>query len=370
MLLSDTPGIDVRSSLRPGASVGTTDLDILIKDGKPLDADISVDNFGNRYSGEYRLNGNLTLNNPFGLGDALQIRSTTAGEKFNYVRLSYQLLLNDRGTRLGVAYAAMQYKLGEDFKRLDAHGTANIASLFLTHPFIRSRAFNLNGQINFDHKVLNDRIDLIGTESNKKLNNFTFGVSGDSNDQFNGGGINQASLSVTVGDLQLDSASASLDAIGHRTQGRFTKTNLQALRLQRLTEQLSLYGQLSTQLAGDNLDSAEKMSLGGSYGVRAYPQGEAPADDAWLINLELRYAFAAQWQAMLFYDAAQGRINHKPIAADGNNRRNLSGVGAGIKWANQDGYSLQTTVAWRTDDEPTSDKDKLPRVWLQFAKSF
>jgi hypothetical protein len=45
-------------------------------------------------------------------------------------------------------------------------------------------------------------------------------------------------------------------------------------------------------------------------------------------------------------------------------------VGTGIRWSGPEGLSLQASIAWRTDDAPTSDKDKLPRAWLQLAKRF
>jgi hemolysin activation/secretion protein len=370
LLLSDIPGLVVRSTLSPGASLGTTDLDIQVKNGKPYDANVSVDNLGNRYTGEARINGSATLNNPFGLGDALQFNALSSGSGLVYGRLSYQLPINRQGTQVGVAYAQMRYRLGEEFSNLDAHGTARIASFYLLHPLLRSRQANLNLQINFDHKELDDNIDLTATTTSKTLNNLSVGLSGYRNDDAMGGGISHGSLSVTTGKLKLDAESAALDALGHNTQGNFVKSNIQLGRLQRLSQRWNLSAQLNAQYAGNNLTSTEKMSLGGAYGVRAYPQGEAPADDAWLLNLELRYDVTPQTQALLFYDSAEGRLNHKPVVADGNNRRSLSGVGTGIRWAGPQGLSLQASVAWRTDDAPNSDKDKTPRAWLQIAKRF
>lgn len=367
LLLSDIPGLVVRSTLSPGATLGSTDLDIQVKNGKPYDGSVSVDNLGNRYTGEARINGNVTLNNPLGLGDALQFNALSSGSGLVYGRLGYQLPLNRQGTQVGVAYTQMRYRLGEEFSNLDAHGTARVASIYLLHPLLRSRQANLNLQINVDHKELDDNIDLTATSTSKTLNNLTVGLSGYRNDD---GGISHGNLSVTAGKLKLDAESAALDALGHNTQGHFLKTNLQLGRLQRLSQQWSLSAQLSAQYAGNNLTSTEKMSLGGAYGVRAYPQGEAPADDAWLLNLELRADITPQAQALLFYDAAQGRLHHKPIAGDGDNRRSLSGVGTGIRWSGPQGLSLQASIAWRTDDAPTSDKDKLPRAWLQMAKRF
>lgn len=367
LLLSDIPGLVVRSTLSPGATLGSTDLDIQVKNGKPYDGSVSVDNLGNRYTGEARINGNVTLNNPLGLGDALQFNALSSGSGLVYGRLGYQLPVNRQGTQIGVAYTQMRYRLGEEFSNLDAHGTARVASVYLLHPLLRSRQANLNLQINVDHKELDDNIDLTATTTSKTLNNLTVGLSGYRNDD---GGISHGNLSVTAGKLKLDAESAALDALGHNTQGHFIKSNVQLGRLQRLSQQWSLSAQLSAQYAGNNLTSTEKMSLGGAYGVRAYPQGEAPADDAWLLNLELRADITPQAQALLFYDSAQGRLHHKPIAGDGDNRRSLSGVGTGIRWSGPQGLSLQASIAWRTDDAPTSDKDKLPRAWLQLAKRF
>ena len=42
------------------------------------------------------------------------------------------------------------------------------------------------------------------------------------------------------------------------------------------------------QLAFDNLDSSEKMELGGAYGVRAYPEGEAFGDEGYIATAEAR----------------------------------------------------------------------------------
>ena len=41
---------------------------------------------------------------------------------------------------------------------------------------------------------------------------------------------------------------------------------------------------LSLQETGTNLDSSEDFLLGGPYGVRAYPLGEAPGDRGYLWN--------------------------------------------------------------------------------------
>lgn len=372
LLLADTPGLEVRSSLRPGASVGTSDLDIAVRDGARVIGDLSLDNHGSRSAGQARIGGGITVNDPFGLGDALQLRGLSGGDGLNFARAAYQLPVGASGTRLGASYGALDYRLGKEFDVLEAHGTARIASVFLTHPFVRSRATNLSGQIAYEQKRLDDRIDLTGTASRRRLSNVTFGLSGDRIDESPGGGVTQGSLGLTIGKLSLDSINAGLDAQGLRSQGHFAKANLWLRRLQPLSSRLQLHAQITAQATNRNLDSAEKMALGGVYGVRAYPQGEAPSDDAWLANLELRYSVAAAWQALVFYDAARGRLSHDPLAgmAPGRNRRDLAGGGFGVRWSHPQGYSLLTTVAWRASDAPTAERDRSPRLWLQLGKSF
>ena len=368
LLLSDLPGVDVKSTLRPGASVGTTDLDIHLADKSPYAGGLELDNYGNRYIGDWRLGANLVAGNLAGLADTLAINVVTS-EKMQYGRLAWQLPVGSAGTQLGAAWSEMHYTLGKDFSNLDAHGNARIGSLYLLHPFIRGRTINVNGQLAYDHKRLEDNIGSPAMQTGKTVDLLTAGLSGARVDGLLGGGVSNWSLAYTAGHLDLDTDSLTLDQAGHRTAGQYGKLRLAAARLQRLTDDWSVYASLSGQVASKNLDSSEKMPLGGAQGVRAYPQGEAPADDAWLANLELRRSLFDRWQASLFYDSAQGNLNHAPIAADSHNSRRLAGYGLGLNYS-ADNYAVQLTVAWRDGPQPTSDVDRSPRLWLRAVTHF
>ena len=144
LLLSDLPGVDVKSTLRPGASVGTTDLDVRLTAKAPYSGSVELDNYGNRSNGEWRGSGYLVLGNLAGLGDSLAIRAI-AQENLTYGRLAWQTPINGAGTQAGAAWSQMRYELGKDFADLDAHGRATIGSLYLLHSVIRSRQANLDG---------------------------------------------------------------------------------------------------------------------------------------------------------------------------------------------------------------------------------
>lgn len=370
LLLSDTPGVEVKSTLKPGASVGATDLLVDVTPGPLLSGSVDADNYGNRFTGEYRLGGTLNVNSPLGLGDRLTLRAMGSDEDQQYGRIAYQLPIGPWATQVGVAYSDMDYQLAKDFDDLKAHGNARIGSLYAIQPLVRSRDFSLYAQVQFDDKRLKDDIDLFGSKSDKRARVVIATLNGNSRDNLLGGGVNSFALAWSQGSLNIDGQlNQAIDDLTAGTQGRFHKLNPSLVRLQRLTERFSLYGQLQGQWADGNLDSSEKISLGGAYGVRAYPQGEASGDQGWLANLELRYALADAWQLSTFVDHGEVRLN-KDTWSNGENHRSLSAAGVGASWAAY-GWQVNAVAAWKLGNaDPQSDVDRSPRVWAQVVRFF
>lgn len=370
LLLQDTPGIEVKSTLRPGTSTGTADLLVDVQSAPLISGAVDADNYGNRFVGEYRLGGTLNLNNPLGLGDRLTLRAMGSEEDQRYGRIAYQLPLGPWATQVGVAYSDMDYQLGKDFEDLDAHGNARITSVFALQPLVRSRDFSLYGQLQFDDKRLKDDIDLFEQKSDKHARVTILSLTGNSRDMLLGGGVNSFALAWSQGSLNIDGAAAQrADDLTAGTAGQFHKLNPSLVRLQRLSERFSLYTQLQGQWADGNLDSSEKLYLGGAYGVRAYPQGEASGDQGWLANVELRYALNEAWQLSTFVDHGQVRLN-KDTWADEDNHRSLSGAGVGARWAAY-GWQISAVAAWRLGNaDAESDVARTPRVWAQVVRAF
>ncbi|WP_447588296.1 ShlB/FhaC/HecB family hemolysin secretion/activation protein [Aquipseudomonas campi] len=370
LLLSDTPGVEVKSTLKPGTSVGATDLLVDVQPGPLVSGAVDLDNYGNRFTGEYRLGGTLNLNSPLGLGDQLSLRAMGSDEDQHYYRLAYQLPVGPWATQVGVAYSDMDYELAKDFDDLKAHGNARIASVYAIQPLLRSRDFSLYAQLQFDDKRLKDDIDLFDSKSDKRSRVVIATVNGNSRDNLLGGGVNSFALAWSEGSLTIDGQLNQLiDNLTAKTQGSFSKLNPSLVRLQRLTDRFSLYTQVQGQWANGNLDSSEKLSLGGAYGVRAYPQGEASGDQGWLANIELRYALTDAWQLSTFLDHGEVRLN-KDTWSNGDNHRSLSAAGLGARWAAH-GWQVNTVAAWKVgNDAPQSDVDRSPRVWAQVVRYF
>ena len=375
LLMSDTPGVGgARATLQPGASVGTSDLVVGLEPGAPYSGSVELDNYGNRYTGEYRLGGNFKLNSPLGIGDQLTLRALVSDQNLSYGRLAYQVPIGGDGLRLGAAYSDTHYRLGKDFAILKAHGTATSSSVFAIYPFVRSQLSNLSGTFTWEEKKLNDVVDATATVTGKRVQLANLGLTGNNRDTLGGGGISAVDLSLATGRLDIDSPSALfIDSLSARTNGAYARLAYNASRLQRLTSDNVFYASLSGQAADKNLDSSEKFSLGGASGVRAYPQGEAIGDEGTLVNLELRHNFTETIQGLVFYDTGSITINRKPFGPPANNSRTLSGAGIGAN-TTMATIQIKVYVAWRTHggqstSEPAS-VNRNPRSWLQASMPF
>lgn len=376
LLLSDISGVAVQSTLSPGAEVGSSDLTVDLTRAPRISGSLEADNAGNRYTGAYRLGGSVNFHNPTGLGDLLSLRLLASTEGLAYGRAAWQAPLGD--ATVGLAYTHLRYDLGREFSALDAGGTANIFSAFASYPLIRSRTANLNAVASLDAKDLTDEIGLVSQVSDKAIRSATVGLRGDSRDMIAGGGSTVGSLSWTTGDLDIESpADRAADAISARSQGGFSKIQYSISRLQTIRGPFSVFGALRGQIATGNLDSSEKMELGGAYSVRAYPEGEAYGDQGYVATLEARLdlaprtgALPGRFQLIGFVDAGEVDFAHDPWFT-GPNQARRSGGGIGVNWFGGDDLVVRASYARRFDDQvSTSGPDERGRVWVQIVKLF
>ncbi|MDP2166528.1 MAG: ShlB/FhaC/HecB family hemolysin secretion/activation protein [Hydrogenophaga sp.] len=377
LLLSDIPGVKVSSTLAPGASVGASDLIVDVVPGDRITGSIDADNAGNRYTGEYRLGATVNLNNPAGHGDVASLRVLTTGSGLNYARASYQMQFGK--ATAGVAYSWLGYELGKEFKFAQATGTARVASVYGSYPLIRSRTTNLYAGLAFDAKTFQDKrpLNLDMPVEDKKAQVLMASLRGEHRDSLGGGGVSGFSLTLSTGNIDLETPSLMrADALA-QTSGHFNKLGFSAMRLQSVTDTVSLYAGINGQLASKNLDVSEKMALGGMYGVRAYPEGEAYADEGYVLTLEARMRlptpdqFPGQLQLIGFVDAGSVSINKNPWPGAGPNSRALSGAGVGLNWSEDNNYLVRMFYARKLGNEmATSAPDKSGRFWIQAVKYF
>jgi hemolysin activation/secretion protein len=375
LLLSDVPGVVTKTTLKPGSAVGTADLQVAAASAPALSGNVALDNYGSRYTGRTRLGAAVNIYNPLHYGDVLGLSGVSSADGMNYGHIAYESALNGYGTRAGAAYSALGYKLGGTLSELDADGTARVQSLWAMQPLLRSGDANLRTQIQYDHLQLRDHIDVSATRTDRTQENWKFGVSGDVRDSLLSSAINAWSLGWTAGRVGFDDADAKLtDADSANTQGSFTKWNASISRLQSVGADNTLYLTLSGQWANSNLDSSQKMTLGGPYSVRAYDVGVVSGDTGYLGSVEFRHtvgqAWRGQWQTVVFADTAHVTVNKSTWSA-GTNDATLSGAGLGLKWIGNNFGQVSANVATPIGPTPVLvGSTSSVRAWLEMSASF
>lgn len=371
LLLGETPGASRATvNLQPGANTGETDLSFLVEPGPRVSGQVDADTHGNRYTGYYRLSGTVNVNSPLGLGDQAQIRALVTDENLRNLRLGYRVPVGGSGLTVGASWSDLHYELGREYALLQANGWSRVGSVFASYPLQRSLDSNVLATLTYDDKSFKDRIDAVpGEPTRKSTQMLSLGLNVYGN--FNGNGLNPAPFAAAIvlshGDLDIrtDSVRAG-DATSARTQGGFTKLASTANVTWPVAPNWAVYGSVYSQLASKNLDASEKLSLGGATGVRAYPQGEAPGDEGYILSGELRYTVPLRpVQVAAFVDAGGIRVNRDPYQA-GDNSRFLSGAGASVTWAPRPTMGLKLMVASRLGNEKVeSEPDAATRWWLQ-----
>lgn len=370
LILDDVPGVGVRPVVSPGKTVGVGDLEVGVVMEKDQGGEVGVDNEGSRYTGDLRFRAAWYRNSALRFGDRLAASVMTTNESLWLGSVDYDSALGSSGLRGQMGWALNTYQLGKEFAALEASGLARVWTAKLSYPLLRSRQSNLLASLGFQYKSLHDDFDATATSEDKFSQGIPLSLRFDHRDGLGGGGITYGMLTWTLGNMNLDAGLTAIDDVTARKQGRFDKVTLDLARVQNLPAGFSLYGRYSLQLTDRNLDSSERIGLGGAQGVRAYPLGEGMGDQGWLGQVELRYD-AGAFAPYAFYDAAQADINYRPWNAAADQSRFISGAGFGVRTTYQQ-WSGDVAIAWalKGGDALADSRQRAARIWFSLNRSF
>lgn len=367
--LSALPGVKVSPVLGAGSHFDEGDLNVDVALDQPYGGTVTVDNFGNRYTGAYRLGANLWANSLLKFGDQLTFDGILTNESLWMGALGYTTPLGTSGLRGELRYSHTYYQLGDNFSALDANGVADTMSAGLSYPLMRTQQGSATLAVAYQHKQLLDNMGLVGTHDNTSSNSLPVSLRFDWRDRVGaswGGGTTYGALTWTPGQLDLDPSQAAFDNQTAHTAGNYSKVNLDVTRLQGLPLGLIASGRFAAQWASKNLNSSENFGLGGVNGVRAYPEGEGYGDAGWVFQGELRYK-VGDFTPYVFYDIGEVKINQDPWGP-GANHRALQGAGIGVRWS-WNRWSAGVSAAWRVNGGPpqSDTQDPRPRIWASLS---
>ncbi len=354
LILDDVPGVAVTPIVRPGGKVGTSDLEVEVRMDALYGGDYGLDNAGSRYTGYQRAHVSWYRNSLGLFGDRLSAMVMVTDLSMLLGSLDYEVPLGGCGLRWQVGYAHTTYELGKEYEALGASGLAKVWSSKLSLPLVRSQATNLSLSAGVQYKDLQDDFVVAATHEAKSTVSFPVALRFDHRDNLLTGAVSYGMLNCTLGNLAMDDSLAATDAASARKAGSYLKCNFDLARIQSFSRDLTMYARLSAQWANKNLDSSERLGIGGSEGVRAYPLGEGSGDAGWLGQVELRYALG-HFAPYLLYDVGSNLINSRPWDAVSDQRRNLSGAGLGLRYDHEK-WSGNLALAYRIDGgAPTQD---------------
>lgn len=343
LLIDDLPGVSASGRLQEGEKGGETDLVISQKNEALVSGVAIADNQGARSTGYERVHGLMQLTDPLGVGDQTSLYLLGA-EGLDFARLEQSFPLGYDGLRVGANASAMKYNvIPKEFESLDSKGRSTSLGLQAVYPLIRAREHNLYLNGNYDHKYFNnDSQDT--TSSNYQINDYTVTLNGNILDKIGDGGSSNASLGVVFGDLNLNALDTGENP---ELDGSFHKILYSISRQQTLTSEFSLFAMFSGQESSNRrLDSSEMFYLGGPTGIRAYPVSEAGGIDGNMLNVELRWRFATNYQLSSFYD--HGNVHNNGTVKS----YSLDGAGLGLGWQSSSGLNINTSWSHRIGNNP------------------
>jgi hemolysin activation/secretion protein len=354
------PGVTAFGVLAAGRELGTTDLTLRVQREKPLRLDVSVDNEGVAVSGKYRAQVGLTVNNPLGLADQLQLSGMYAfdpsdsTEHGTYGGASYTVPIFSPRDYLELSYFTNAYVvggLGADLQLVNPKGKASVGELGFRHDFAPTRLGSASIGAAFDVKratfsaggseLFKDDLSTAHIDFNWNRIDTRFR------------GINQLLLSYehgfknVLGSLGEYEGNVTPRASRFDATGQFNKGLISLQRLQRITSSVSLLLHVQGQETSDPLVSLEQLSLAGPDAVRAYSVADVLVDKGGIGTAELivgapgfanRPAFGDRtWgqelQFSLFVDYAAGWLNdYVPGASVTPRYVNLGGWGGAVQF--------------------------------------
>lgn len=376
-LLSDLAGADAKAVLTTGEAPGTVHVTLDLNPHNGKQGLFSIDNYGNRSTGYNEYGLDYDFLNLAREGDHLAVGITTTGnELFNW-GANYTIPVIRDGMKLTAGYNVLTYQLGDIFEPLDGVGHSRVASLGLDYAIQRSQRHNLYTGIRYEYSDIQDEYRDFMENHSVKYNDKTgnaavWSLYGDEQDSK---GATDWRFEYKFGHIGNDALQMDKEIGGtyNAPTGTYNKIRANILRRQDLNDRTYLLLSARGQYAFNNLDSSEHFSLGGPYGVRAYPTSEASGDTGYLTRAELRWLLplgAKDQQLHLASYLEHGGVwinKDSSINPGAKNHRNLQGIGIGLIWSRYEDWFLRADYAWKLgSEEPTSDTSHTGgRFWIR-----
>ena len=152
--IDDLPGVAAAVDLRPGSQLGTTDLDLALKQVKDFQQSVSVNNYGSKLTGEWLFNGNFQYGNLLGLGERYVLNVTGSNDSLFTIQGGIQTPIGLRNVILDTSYLFSNSDIGNAFATLGQNGQTNDFKLGLSSALLNTAKQKITVRVGFDARHL------------------------------------------------------------------------------------------------------------------------------------------------------------------------------------------------------------------------
>lgn len=372
--LDSVPGVTASAVLTPGQALGETDVLVKMANTPTETGSLRLDNHASRATSSQglRVTGYLNLDGLFEQGEQLNAQLIHSRGS-DVLTLGGSTLWGRDGARIGANLSWLRYALGEPLTVLMGRGDSQAWDVFVDKPLRNDERGVSRVRLDFSARQYRDLMSGL-TLSDKSVRAWNASWIGAWPDGWGGQSSNILSAALTWGQVRLNGFDDP-----RNVEGSYWKGRLLFNRAQYVNEKTELFMAFSAQYAGRNLDSSEKLALGGPTSVRAYPLGEASGDHGAILTLELRHQLSEKLQGLLFYDHGWVQQDRTPYLGQATPQQvQLMGLGLGLKWQVAQQLECVASVSTRLGHNPLADASGLdsdgthraPRFWFSLVRAF
>lgn len=370
LLAGDVPGVTATGVLRPGEESGSSELLVQLAE-KAMDAFVSLNNRGSRFTGPGTVVGDVTFYDSFGLGELISanVASTPQFRETRSVGLRWTQPTPWDGMTLSVEANYSNGRPGFTLREVEARTESYRYGVRASFPVVRARRENLT----LDVAVATQKssVNLLGqTFSRDDYRMLELRATWIDQGFLDGSTI--TTLGATQGLNLLGATQTGAATIGRQgANPGFTKFIGGVRRVQPLTDEFSLSVDLIAQYGFSTLFSAEQITFGGSRVGRGYEPAEYSGDAGVGIATELRWTASTGddnipfIQPYGFFDV--GRVWNHPRSLGA--PRSVTSAGGGTRFYLADGLTLQIEYAQGFVASPTN-RERPRKLYTEFAIRF
>jgi len=372
--ISRNPDRKVTPVLRPGRSPGKVEVELKVDDQLPLHGSVELNNYYSPNTTHTRMSASLRYDNLWQREHSLAVQFLTTPEKPSETKvLSGTYMMPLAGGDYLAAYAVKSDSDTAALGDVNVIGNGRIVGLRYIHPMGGYAGFYHSLTAGWDYKKFGETVQQLGADSfNTPITYQPFTLGYDATWQ---GEQRTTQLGVAFNFSVRGWGNSEQEFADKRYNASpdYAYLRLDLKHTEKLPRGFSLYGRVSSQLAGSPLISNEQFSAGGSGSVRGYLESEVLGDVGVQGTIELRTpmldkdvsALLGQTYALGFIDGAHLVVNDSLPSQQ--SHYTLTSAGLGLRMKVGKGFNLDLDLARPFRETANTPLELRPRVRMSYA---